>query len=433
MLRRYILFLVVIYLIYICLDKYPKKEPFTNLDENEYFERLMSEFRTIFPSNNRNAGGVQFYHHIVTNMNPTIAEFNIYNRLYCGVSGSPIDPRRENAFNYTVLRDLNDNLIYGKYHRCCTPCVCDIMKYAKTEQHTVTLSDGEYTHNVITINDPCTNESDIPDEVSSFICENNSTTNGIRTSSGRLVICVLYEAQPYDVNNQEMNQNHSNNESMCEERNSLSPDELRGGMGDIFVRLSLIGNSNSEVEPFGNNEDTGLLNIYGEPLQRCQLNDNDRNGSWDNEGYCSEVGGGVHQLCFNVNNATKDFAEDTDQGSNWSLNRVNNNHCMCLGAWSLYKAKQDNDLINQTEDELICSSIPEMSLNTNYINNWNTWNGNELPNQIIEGVNHLIDQCYLEGNPQQRQYLKNKYLELVEEYPSFRETEIYEVLLNSER
>ena len=48
-------------------------------------------------------------------------------------------------------------------------------------------------------------------------------------------------------------------------------------------------------------------------------------------------------------------------------------------------------------------------------------------------VNHLIDQCYLEGNPQQRQYLKNKYFELVEEYPAFRETEIYEVLLNSER
>ena len=36
---------------------------------------------------------------------------------------------------------------------------------------------------------------------------------------------------------------------------------------------------------------------------------------------------------------------------------------MFLGAWSLYKAKQNNELIDETYDELNCDAIPEMSLN----------------------------------------------------------------------
>ena len=85
---------------------------------------------------------------------------------------------------------------------------------------------------------------------------------------------------------------------------------------------------------------------------------------------------------------------------------------MCLGAWSLYKAKQNKNKIKKTNNELICESIPEMSLSDKYVNKWNRWNGNELPNQIVDGVNSLYEQCYEKGNYKQKKYLNNKYIDL---------------------
>ena len=67
---------------------------------------------------------------------------------------------------------------------------------------------------------------------------------------------------------------------------------------------------------------------------------------------------------------------------------------MCLGAWSLYKAKQDKNIIPHTKNELLCESIMEDVFDSKYINKWNTWNGNEFPHQIINGVDHLYNQCY---------------------------------------
>lgn len=163
------------------------------------------------------------------------------------------------------------------------------------------------------------------------------------------------------------------------------------------------------------NTHESLLNIYGEPLKPCQNNKNDKRGSWDNRGYCSERGGGVHQICFNVNESTKDFSSSTKQ-SNWSESRLGNNHCMCLGAWALYKARQDAGDISQTQNELVCESIPEMALNSKYISNWNTWNGNELPQQIRNGVDSLYKQCYDKGNESQKKFLKDKYIKLLNEY-----------------
>ena len=158
-----------------------------------------------------------------------------------------------------------------------------------------------------------------------------------------------------------------------------------------------------------------LLNIYGEPLQPCQDNNNDKRGSWDNEGYCSEVGGGVHQICFDINHLTKDFSKHTKQ-SEWSKERLDKNHCMCLGAWALYKARQDKGEIESTDNELVCESIPEMALNPRYINKWNTWNGHELPKQIKNGVDALYNQCYNKTNDiNKKKFLKDKYNKLLNE------------------
>lgn len=156
---------------------------------------------------------------------------------------------------------------------------------------------------------------------------------------------------------------------------------------------------------FGNCKEgfeTGKLNIYGEPLQQCRTGTSP--GSWLSDGTCSELGGGVHQICFQVTSETSDFSEQTGQ-SNWSEGRVNNNHCMCLGAWALYKAKGLG-----TGEELVCDAIPDTALETSYINNWNTWNGNELDDQILDGIKALYYQCSRQAtSEQQRNQLESKY------------------------
>ena len=78
---------------------------------------------------------------------------------------------------------------------------------------------------------------------------------------------------------------------------------------------------------------------------------------------------------------------------------------MCLGAWALFKAKQDAGTLKNTSGELVCDSIPEVALSESYIGNWNTWNGNELPNQIKNGVNAIYEQCGKRANVEQKAYL----------------------------
>jgi hypothetical protein len=407
----HIVILIVLFLIISTIS-----EGFSNnYDKEEMFDNLMRNFRTIFPNGNRNAGGSQFYKYISTELNLSREEFEIYNQFYCGVSGSPIDPRRSVNNNHIVIDGLNGEQYYGKYYRCCTPCLCDLMRYSKVERNTIELNDGPYEHYVITIDDPCVREDEIPNQVSSFICQDNKTENGIHTDSGRLIVGVLHEVTLY-------NGGDVDGDAYCNNRICQEPENLRGGMGDIFVLLSLVGNNGTpEVperftcsEPFANE----MLNIYGERLVKCReySNSDDTNGSWDNDGYCSELGGGVHQICFKVDDNTKDFASDTDQSVNWSEDRKDKNHCMCIGAWALYKAKQNqfNNMIPETFDELKCESIPDISISEQYLNNWATWNGNELPNQIVDGVNKLVEQCYNKGNDNQKNYLKDLYLSLVD-------------------
>lgn len=40
---------------------------------------------------------------------------------------------------------------------------------------------------------------------------------------------------------------------------------------------------------------------------------------------------------------------------------------MCLGAWSLYKARQNNNEISNTSNQLKCDAILEAALSSNYI------------------------------------------------------------------
>lgn len=218
------------------ISKNEEKTEDGKLNEQEMFKKLMDNFKTIFPDGNRNSGGVQFYNYILNEMDPTIEEFKLLNTFYCGVSGSPIDPKRSNRTEYIIVDGVDGKKYYGKYHLCCSPCLCDIMKYVKVEEHIVDLKDGEYKHMALTINDPCSNQEKIPKQVTSFSCENSKTKNGEHSNSGRLIIGILYETEIY---NKEIH-NVDNILSRCEERMNTDPDDLKGGMGDIFVKLSLV-------------------------------------------------------------------------------------------------------------------------------------------------------------------------------------------------
>ena len=178
----------------------------------------------------------------------------------------------------------------------------------------------------------------------------------------------------------------------------------------------------SKKENYDNN---GLLNVYNEPLKKCGLSGMSR-GSWDSNGLCSEKGGGVHQICIqNIADTTDGFSKKTGQ-SNWSENRGKDNHCVCLGAWSLYNAKG----YNNRNKVLKCDAIPKMSLSNDYVSKfsegWNKWNGLELNNQIVNGVESLVKDCYEPNDPNPKYLnLRNNYCDFAKENKELSETDFY--------
>lgn len=169
-------------------------------------------------------------------------------------------------------------------------------------------------------------------------------------------------------------------------------------------------------EHFGTNQ----FNIYNEPLKSCRVGDMS-NGSWDNYGKCSERGGGVHQICVNnISKNTPRFSKLTGQ-SNWSDNRGNNNHCVCLGAWSLYNSKE------QTNKTLKCDAIPKIALSDRYVSKfsegWNKWNGLELENQIKYGVESLVENCMT--NEAKSKNLRKNYCNFAKKHKSLNSSRLY--------
>ena len=234
---KYLILAIVVVTVIVTIISYLRInciEPFVcSVDSKELYDKLMKDFDVIFPDRNRNSGGGQFYDHIVNEIQPNYREFLEYNKMYCAVSGSPIDPGRQDPFRNIVIESVDGSKYYGKQYICCWPCVCDIVKYVKVETH-------EYRGNrivVFVIDDPCSNESDIPNEVSAFKCKNGKTTNGVHTESGRLIVGLLHEPETYDVSNSQHTDAEKDVDKLCESRNSMEPDELQGGMGDIFVKL----------------------------------------------------------------------------------------------------------------------------------------------------------------------------------------------------
>jgi len=229
-----LLLIVIVSIIFLCIcncmnniDNYSN-----NLDREEYYNEFMNNYKEIFPEGNRNAGGPMFYEYI-NQISTDISEeeFNLHHSFYCGVSGSVI--QNQEQYDYIKVKGIDGNEYYGKYYRCCWPCLCDIMKYVYVDKHTVQLKDKEYEHYVLVIGDPCNKE--LPKEVSSYRCSNDKTENGIRTDKDHLIIGVLHDVEIYD----ESIHNIEDVMNQCKERMNTKPKDLMGGMGDIFVKLSL--------------------------------------------------------------------------------------------------------------------------------------------------------------------------------------------------
>ena len=237
-----IIFILIIFIIYYYKFYYYnnnfkilyKKENFNNVHSK--FNHLMKNFDEIFLFGNRNAGGAQYFKFIY-DLNLNKNDFLLYNTFYCSVSGSPIDPIRNNKFINVIINDIHNNKIFGQFYKCCSPCICDIIKYTKVEKINIKLKDGNHQFYAIVIGDPCIDLFKIPIQVSAFKCKNKKTINGIHTKNNNLIIGILHNARKAKDNDLEylntLNQK-------CQYRNSKKPNELIGGMGDIFVKLASI-------------------------------------------------------------------------------------------------------------------------------------------------------------------------------------------------
>ena len=106
-------------------------------DENTleylYNNYLKKDFYTIFKSRNRNAGGVFFFKYAYDKyINDEFSEeqFNNFHKIYCAVSGSPISPNRKKTSDIVKVKKYKSSEYkIGRYYRCCSPCLCDIIKY----------------------------------------------------------------------------------------------------------------------------------------------------------------------------------------------------------------------------------------------------------------------------------------------------------------
>ena len=102
-----LIFFIITYLYCNC----KKSEMFTICSTNnspnnsrimELYTNIKGQYNKIFPNNNRNAGGAQYFDYIVNTIKPNnFEDFKLYNQLYCSISGSLIDPSRNSYQNIT--------------------------------------------------------------------------------------------------------------------------------------------------------------------------------------------------------------------------------------------------------------------------------------------------------------------------------------------
>ena len=201
-----------------------------------YYEELRADWGKIFPNKNRNAGGALFFKYIFDNSDSR-DEFFEKNKMYCSVSGSLVRPGSQPEF--VSVRGHDEELICGSLYRCCWPCSCDVMKYVQVQALEKTFNDKTELINVLTIKNPC-EKPDFPEEVDrESICVGTSLNKKRVTEiNGRLVVGVLFESKICSPKDIEKINREVITGSYCPLRNNTPLKEVRGGMGDIFIKMA---------------------------------------------------------------------------------------------------------------------------------------------------------------------------------------------------
>ncbi len=201
-----------------------------------YYEELRADWGKIFPNKNRNAGGALFFKYILDNSNSR-DEFFEKNKMYCSVSGSLVRPGSQPEF--VSVRGQDEELICGSLYRCCWPCSCDVMKFVQVQALEKTFDDKRELINVLTIKNPC-EKPDFPEEVDrESICVGTSLNKKRVTEiNGRLVVGVLFESKICSPKDIEKINREVITGSYCPLRNNTPLKEVRGGMGDIFIKMA---------------------------------------------------------------------------------------------------------------------------------------------------------------------------------------------------
>ena len=209
----------------------------SNADERNYYQELVNDWNKIFPDQNRNAAGPKFFKHIISK-DITYQEFLEFNKLYCAVSGSLINPNSEPEKVYLTEVDTKDK-ICGDYYRCCIPCSCDVMKYAKVKKMKHKFKDVEKEFYVLTIKNPC-GKKDFPKRVNrDYFCDGKDLAKDqVVEIDNRLVIGLFYEGKLCTKSDIAKVDSHQVTGMFCEFRNNTPLDQLKTGMGDIFIKLA---------------------------------------------------------------------------------------------------------------------------------------------------------------------------------------------------
>ncbi len=208
-----------------------------NANSEKLYEKLVSDWSSIFPDGNRNAAGPRFFKYILDE-NLDYEDFVEFNKLYCAVSGSLISPDTQPDEIYLTDVESNEK-ICGQYYKCCWPCLCDVMKYSETKKITIDFKDITKDIYAIVIDNPC-NKKNFPELVNrDYFCEGGELNKEFTYSvDNKLVIGLMHNGKKCDAYDIDYINNNQITGPMCEVRNSMPLEELNFGMGDIFIRLA---------------------------------------------------------------------------------------------------------------------------------------------------------------------------------------------------
>ena len=209
----------------------------TFAEEKNYHKELITDWSRIFPDQNRNAAGPKFFKYII-DKKITYKDFVEFNKLYCAVSGSLIDPNSEPDFLFVNESDSNTK-ICGNYYKCCIPCSCDIMKYSKVQKMKYEFDDGLKEFFVFTIKNPC-NKIDFPNRVNKdYFCDGKKINDKqVYNLNDRIVIGLLHDGRSCNKDEIDYIKSHQVTGRYCELRNNTPLENLDAGMGDIFIKLA---------------------------------------------------------------------------------------------------------------------------------------------------------------------------------------------------